>query len=253
MAMRLFSSHPDVVAHSAYPLELRAFATAWNADDPRLVAGLQHYRDLAPFADADRAMIDLGRAPDQAAVRRLYQRIAEQQGKGLPRFATEKFPPRLDLSRALADDPKIRVMVLVRDPRDVIVSARAFDQKRGYSGFLEQPGDTDEDLVLRYAAQYERLVQIATTPDVLLVRYEDMVADPGREAQRVFGWLGIDDSDDRVAAAVRQALSKKPGRHLTAASVAQTVGRWHDSLDGGTVELVNRHMTAQLAALGYRA
>lgn len=253
MAMRLFSSHPDVVAHAAYPLELRALASAWHPHDERLIAGLRHYRDIAPFTEDDRAAIDGGEAPDLASVRALYGRIAEGQGKSHARYATEKYPPRLDLAEGLNRQPEAKILILVRDPRDVIVSARAFDEKRGYRGFLEQAGDTDADLVRRYADQYARLHQIlSATPDAVVVRYEDMVADPAAVATRVFRWLGVAADEHTVAEAVRRGLAKKPGRHLTAASVPKTVGRWRDGLEPATAALAASLMTAELAAFGYR-
>ncbi len=254
VAMKLFAAHPDVVAHMAYPLELRAYALALHPDDEGLMNGARHYRDLAPFTEADRSAIDAGRGPDVEAVRDLYRRMAANQGKASPRYATEKYPPRLDLAAARAQAPGLKALFLVRDPRDVLSSARAFDEKRGYRGFVEREGDTEEAVVARYAGLYARLLDLhSATPDGILVRYEDLITEPAREARRVFTWLGLDASDEVVDAAVAAATAKKPGRHLTAASVPETVGRWREALSPQLADLISQRLAAPLAAFGYPA
>lgn len=253
-AMRLVAAHPTIVAHMAYPLELRAFAFALHPDDEGLQKGAAHYRDLAPFSEADRGEIDSGRAPTRESVRDLYRRMASNQDKPAPRYATEKYPPRLDLAAAREKEPGLRAMFLVRDPRDVLSSARAFDEKRGYRGFVEREGDTDEVVVERYAGLYERLLDLhRAMSDGLLVRYEDLIARPASEAGRIFAWLGLEASDEVTGLATAAATAKKPGRHLTAASVPETVGRWREALSPKLAERMSERMAAELAAFGYPA
>ena len=136
----------------------------------------------------------------------------------------------------------------------MLSSARAFDEKRGYRGFVEREGDTEEAVVARYAGLYARLLDLhSATPDGILVRYEDLITEPAREARRVFTWLGLDASDEVVDAAVAAATAKKPGRHLTAASVPETVGRWREALSPQLADLISQRLAAPLAAFGYPA
>ena len=86
-----------------------------------------------------------------------------------------------------------------------------------------------------------------------IAEYEDLINEPAREARRVFTWLGLDASDEVVDAAVAAATAKKPGRHLTAASVPETVGRWREALSPQLADLISQRLAAPLAAFGYPA
>jgi hypothetical protein len=97
-----------------------------------------------------------------------------------------------------------RVVLLVRDPRDVIVSL--YHQRRGRHGgyegslsdFLDERIGGYETL-LRF---YDRWAEHVSTLDVLVVRYEDVHARPDRELQRVLRFIGVDVGADIVADAV---------------------------------------------------
>jgi hypothetical protein len=102
-----------------------------------------------------------------------------------------------------------KVVFLVRDPRDVLVSYYHHRTKRThgehrFTGTLEEfldPGTGHvESLVAFYNAWAgQRLVPAG----FLLVRYEDMLDRPGAELRRVLEFCGVDDIDgDAVRAAV---------------------------------------------------
>jgi len=98
-----------------------------------------------------------------------------------------------------------RVVFLVRDPRDVIVSyyfhaSRRRSQKgTRYEGTIrefinEETGSFDS--LLRYYAVWGRDGHL--TKDFLLVRYEDMHANPHRELRRVLDFIGLPGATDAV-------------------------------------------------------
>lgn len=250
--MRLLSAHPEIVAHAAYPLELRVFTAAVHPEDDALRAATAGFARAATFDEAQQARLTAGEPMTAADAEAVYRRIADADGKPAARLAAEKYPPRLDLPAALERLPDARALILVRDPRDVIVSARAFDAKRGYRGFIEREGDTDEALVDRYAGLYARLADWRRSrPDLPLLRYEDLIADPVAAAGPLFAALGVADDAGTVAATVAKAGAQKPGRHLTAASVPDSVGRWRAALSPRLAALVADRMAAELAAFGY--
>jgi hypothetical protein len=162
-----------------------------------------------------------------------------------------------------------RVILLVRDPRDVIVSL--YHQRRGRHGgyrgtlndFLDERVGGFESLLRFYDAWADQL----DAPDgVLVVRYEDLHARPDAELRRVLAFAGVDDvAPDIVADAVvfgsfdhmRQleeteafASEKlRPGRHGdhdTYKTRRGTVGGHRDEL---TVEQIAR-LDEMLAASG---
>lgn len=114
-----------------------------------------------------------------------------------------------------------KVIFLARDPRDVIVSSY-FEMKNRSRLFGENPyekrqavfdGELDEFLRRRIGgfdtilAYYNIWAQNRHIPaGFLLVRYEDMKANPAAELRRVLDFLGLECiGDDVVAAAVNYA------------------------------------------------
>ncbi len=102
-----------------------------------------------------------------------------------------------------------KVVVLVRDPRDALVSAyfqtsqRKYGQepKRRFQGtlheYLHQPVGS-VDTFLRYYAIWAEQRHIPR--DFLLLRYEDMHADPVKELRRVLDFIGVTGVSEEVIA-----------------------------------------------------
>jgi hypothetical protein len=96
-----------------------------------------------------------------------------------------------------------KVVFLIRDPRDVVVSLYMQRTKRGmqpfFSGslaeFLDEPIGSFDTMMRYYSLWAERG---PVEPNLLIVRYEDMHADPVRELRRVLDFVGLVDVDDAV-------------------------------------------------------
>jgi hypothetical protein len=92
-----------------------------------------------------------------------------------------------------------RVILLVRDPRDVIVSLyhQMRDRRRVYDGtvsaFVREPVGGFDSLLRFYDAWAGALDEL---DDVLVVRYEDLHLDAGAELRRVLSFVGLEDVDD---------------------------------------------------------
>src|SRR5215469_9246332 len=110
-----------------------------------------------------------------------------------------------------------RIIYVVRDPRDVAVSQYYFHIKRTLidesypiERFVERfvAGETS-----LYASWGENVASwLATryhTPDFLLLRYEDMIADTPRELAKVASFLGIDAEANRIRCAVEQSSAER--------------------------------------------
>jgi len=98
-----------------------------------------------------------------------------------------------------------KVVLLVRDPRDVVVSMYMQRTKRGmrppFSGtlaeFLDEPVGSF-DTLLRYYDLWFSLG--AGNENLLIVRYEDLRAQPERELRRVVDFIGLGEVSDAVIA-----------------------------------------------------
>jgi hypothetical protein len=154
---------------------------------------------------------------------------ADVDHPGLPRvLATHDDSPQTKPANQIITDKRgyrnAKVVLLVRDPRDVVVSLYFHVTRRrrqrydgSMSDFVRDPVGSLASLLAFYDAW---TAQRATT-DVLLVRYEDMHADPYRELRRVLAFLGIADVSD---AAVGRAVAGASFEHLQRVEREGTAG-----------------------------
>jgi len=99
-----------------------------------------------------------------------------------------------------------RVVLLVRDPRDVLVSMyfERSRRERAYSGTLSQflhERRGSLDTILAYYNIWARSRGIPS--DLLVVRYEDLRRDTERELVRLLAFIGVSDASE---ATVREAV-----------------------------------------------
>jgi Sulfotransferase family len=103
---------------------------------------------------------------------------------------------------------------LVRDPRDVLVSRRAF-LPGGTEGWARDAEKVASELALR-------LDELDAFPADMRLRYEDLACDLEGTAQQLADRLGVELSPSDV---------DRPEAHVTSASVAASVGRWRNELE----------------------
>lgn len=144
--------------------------------------------------------------PDGVGIVELH-RLAEQ-APGVPSilathdgFDDDKNPDDFDASKRAYRGA--RVILLVRDPRDVIVSfyhhRRARQLTAELDEFLARPAGSFATLLGFYDSWASALHVPAET---LVVRYEDLHTGPDRELRRVLDVVGVEVSDEVVDAAV---------------------------------------------------
>jgi sulfotransferase family protein len=106
-----------------------------------------------------------------------------------------------------------RVIYVVRDPRDVIMSQYHYQIKRGV---LEQSASLDDFVsrfikgeVCPYGSWGENVGSWTATrrddPNFLLLRYEDMLANVSAGAARISDFLGLPSDSNRIALAVERS------------------------------------------------
>ena len=125
---------------------------------------------------------------------------------GLDLEAPQRAEPRAYKSHLSWDDvPKgARYIVSIRDPRDALVSAYRF-----FEGWFFEPGTIDIEELGRIGfiggREYYRHLESwwlhRNDPDVLLLAYEHMAADPAGAVRRVAEFMGFAPDDKRIAIA----------------------------------------------------
>ncbi|XP_047739451.1 WSC domain-containing protein 1-like [Hyalella azteca] len=108
------------------------------------------------------------------------------------------------------------IVLIIRDPRNAITSYLAFKKARKmhknpliYNGpETLQIEDFEKDLG-NYIDSWERVATKAmTNPTVLVLRYEDIKADPIRSVRKILAFLNIRPDEDRLACLARHVEGK---------------------------------------------
>jgi hypothetical protein len=132
-----------------------------------------------------------------------------------------------------------RVLYMVRDPRDVLLSWKAYDRARG------------PDVVARRAFARERTLEgalggarrfLSRASEGFHVRYEDAVLDPDAVARTLSEWLGTEIS----------APGEVDEQHLTSRSPGESIERWETEMDEETKARYAHELGTLLSAFGYR-
>ncbi len=251
MMMRILASHPKIIANEAYPLEFKAFVFSLYPEQAFRSQTESERYSFTGDEDCLREPLRRNGRLTRSDVENVYARLAANSGK-TPSFFAEKFPSWLPIDPSQADVVDLRTIVLHRDPRDVLLSARAFDQKRGFRGFRERDGDSDEDVVVKYRDLYRAfLMDLERAREPITIRYEDVLLAPVETVGRVFRELGVESDDATVTAALSRADALEDGRHRTTAGSSQSHGRWRTECPSALRELFARHFTDLFPRLGY--
>jgi hypothetical protein len=194
----------------------------------------------------------------------------------LSRRFLQKLPrPRILKSHQPYDLRFRKVIYLVRDPRDVVISEYHFSLKKRYIGSevsLEQfaerfvAGETSA-----YGSWWEHAASwIAARQgdrNFILARYEDLLADPIVETGKIAVFLGIDSSPERLRLAVerssadrmrnleKQQFDQWSGTKNTRAEIpfvrAAKAGGWKESLPSHIAGQIEEAWAPLLELLGY--
>ena len=267
LLMQILGSNERVCFERSYPFEHRYLTYAynlarvvgepcrtdeiWNNDrlfqsNSPVVGGLP-YGEVELF---DREL--LARELFASNWERFSAVIRRRQGlrADVPAFYAEKVPRQV--AAAGAEILGGRSIWLLRDPRDEMVSIKAFNAKRGHLGFGWGENDTDETYARRLCrnrrAFLVRLAEMRTDEREIGVRYEDLVQDGRREIERLSDWLGL---PLRGPSAFRDRKIRK--LHMTAPDAASTVERWRGELDADVQGIFAEELGDELRRLGYAA
>lgn len=249
--MRLAASHPRIVAYEQYPLEFRPALFSLYPDYPimgDMRAGSWQFENDQELLHE---FLRTGRRLPYENVVKIYAALSRPLSKD-PLYFIEKCPVGLDLARAQAALKEFRCVLLVRDPRDVVLSVMAFNRKRGSYALREKEGDTDEELIMKFKRGYDHVIsKLSTIEHAHLVRYEDLAVSGESALAALFAWLGVENDPRTVRRCIARAASMEDGRHRTSMSLESSVERWRREMPAHWDELCSRHFGSILAQFGY--
>ncbi len=218
-------------------------------------------------------LITTSYAPDFESRLSPIPNIYEQKSKLL-----EKYPrPRILKSHEYFNPQYNRVVYIVRDPRDVLVSAYHYMIKRRTITELYPISKFVEACVSKqYFGQYGSwsenvgswLGAKQLSPNFLLLRYEDILADPTGELRRIVTFLNIHASNDDIEKAVRknsfenmQDMEKQYGHSWRETSTTRMdklffrngkAGSWRKELMPDSIRLIEKNWADTMSRLGYK-
>jgi hypothetical protein len=184
------------------------------------------------------------------------------------RFLVLKEPHGSQAADVIVDAlPESRLLFLLRDGRDVVDSELAAVSKGSWLGevFPVVAGIEAEDrLAFVEQAAHKWLWRTEAVEQAyaghqgpkLLVRYEDMLAEPGPNLRRVFDWLGLRIADPELERLVEeQSFERLPAEHRGPGRIfrAATPGLWRENLSAEEQAVVDGVIGPKLRDLGYDA
>ena len=279
LVMQLLGTATEVAFDRTYPYEQRYFSyllywsrlplreewdeSLWSLDSLAHAEELQERPLVGPIPWPERSLISTDGGKE------FWQETFEASWAGFSRRACEGVKARLGddsveiryYAQKSADSwalpfdglPGLRLLCLLRDPRDVWVSSVAFHRRRAAEGEKFLPlgeGQSEDDVLKQFVADQRRrlhwLQGVEEERGAPVIRYEELVADLPGQAEKIGDWLGV----ELDAEAVARRRGEYSG-HITAGSVEESVGRWRREMSPEVAGLFNEAMGSELRALGF--
>lgn len=188
------------------------------------------------------------------SVRRLLRLWWISRKAGTFAVKTHQPPPVHPLARSLYRLGMVRIIYSYRDPRDVALSALDHGQRirdEGETHTFASLRDLNDAVaaVNRWVTSWEHCRQL---PQALLLRYEDLLADPPAVTRRIRDFLSLDLPAQRLPEIFHTYAPDNPNRtergmHFNKA----TTSRWQTELSEDQQERVNRALRPVIERMGY--
>ncbi len=178
--------------------------------------------------------------------------------------ALRAFPrPRIIKSHESFDPRYKKIIYIVRDPRDVLLSYYEFQLKRrviteecGLEAFV--PRFMESEFEPKTGSWRDHVLSWTATrggqQNFLLLRYEDMLADTPQEGTKIASFLGLDSSSERITRAValssadrmRTLEKEQAGEWKETSKTRQDKPFVRNATSGGWKSALPEHCVAQL-------
>jgi hypothetical protein len=280
LTMKILSMHPEVACPSFYPYETRFLTYLWRScqnacrpADHRRSMGPDSFEAEYPYVGANPYFADLylNRMPDTGLrdyfcdehirlqcenAKRCAQRYAmtlrASYGKPRARFLADKILPATVGNQIRACHAGAQEIFLVRDPRDSLISAMQFNEKRGSTSFgLTGAGIEQEMRAKAGSSRHLARVYRERKDSCLLVRYEDLMADPAVAVRRIY--THFSDASYDLDAVLKACFEEQDLTHATSGSGADSLERWRRELTEEEQAVAEEAFGEFLETFGYPA
>lgn len=272
LMMALLATSPRIVTDEQYPYERRYFTYLWRWS--RLLSRTSWPRALWAKDDVvsisqERASPLLGPPPwlkrdllesggdgtpmarrcfelawKELSLHAIERARSESADAPTPRYYAEKHGNTWLVNRR--ELPPVRLIVLLRDPRDTYVSIRAFEDKEPSTSFGVRYDWRGEDqlggMIDRQRQRLRWIARLLEAGRVPVVRYEELTGNLPGVVRRLEEHLQVELAPDALRG---DALEARHG-----SSVATNSARWRHELDPDTAERFTRELHPELQAVG---
>ena len=261
LLMQLLATSPQIVFDDRYPSEYRFLSYfARMASMMTEPFDAERHVGVTPFFfNADQSWgpvpfrSDVVDPPNLAVplLRQMWMAWSEEARQRHPSMDHYAEKVAVDIRSIIEASIPLRVIDLVRDPRDVLASIRSFTAA-GVDGFGRSPDIDESKYIDQFIATFgeglrRMLEPLPSAVDRIVVRYEDLIADLHSESRRIAEWLGVE-----LDPATVERSSANYAHHITAPSPSASVGRWHSDLTSEEAEAVAAGLRELAAAFGYQ-
>jgi len=147
--------------------------------------------------------------------------------------------------------PDLKIVMLFRDPRDVLISYAAFRKREPINKLIGRD----------FAGQVENIMQNYTgrlklydeyPGRMFLLHYEDLMQTPEEVLVPMLDFLGLDAGNEALDEMLQplQDSDLQSRRHITTGSKANSIGRWQQEMPAAARKLFAKH-TEIIERLGY--
>lgn len=190
------------------------------ASAPNPAAGTARYFGIEYFSPLLRGAVD-----ENERTQRLEAHIAAAEGGWIAEKLIGMDVARL--MRALDPQGLIQPIYLLRDPRDIFLSVKAFNAKRGFTSF----GDAGDDAqMFRIICDFQRGQLIEQQRHGgLVLHYEDLVGRREQSLVALLRHLGREIITGETLAAIRAQVpvaGEAVRGHMTSATAQASIRRW---------------------------
>lgn len=148
---------------------------------------------------------------------------------------------------------RIRPLYLLRDPRDIFISAKMFNARRGIGGFADQGDDRQMlETICRFQRQQ---LWMQEHHGGLLLHYEDLVTRRESSMVALLRYLGREAITTDLLAAIRARVpvaGEAVRGHMTSATAQQSIRRW-EAPEGAAYRALFEAAAEAINAAGYAA
>jgi hypothetical protein len=189
-------------------------------------------------------------------IEEFYDHVAVVQDRSEAIYFAEKYSPA-KFARTMIQElySRPREIILVRDFRDMICSILAYNAKRETVSFGREGVSSDEEFVEHVRLEALSLLRSfkSRSPQVHLLRYEDLIIRPVETLGALLEYLDLNPSSSTIERMIQRASQEAPGmqEHRTSAEPGKSIGRWRRDLDPSLQAVCQEAFTDILEEFGY--